>query len=82
MRQPLDDKNENDYRLFVTDKQAPMSLERAVVPDGELSRPDAARLRRVKSSDLLGAKGELVIEHAGREYRLRLTQNGKLILTA
>jgi len=23
----------------------------------------------------------IVIEHAGREYRLRLTSNGKLILT-
>jgi hemin uptake protein HemP len=31
---------------------------------------------------LLGRLGELVIVHNGREYRLRLTQNGKLILTA
>lgn len=31
---------------------------------------------------LLDGSGELLIEHAGREYRLRLTQNGKLILTA
>jgi hemin uptake protein HemP len=37
---------------------------------------------RVSSLALLGARGELVIEHGGREYRLRLTQNGKLILTA
>jgi hemin uptake protein HemP len=37
---------------------------------------------RVTSEALLGAAGELVIIHAGREYRLRLTQNGKLILTA
>ncbi|HEY1327153.1 MAG TPA: hemin uptake protein HemP [Casimicrobiaceae bacterium] len=37
---------------------------------------------RVSSRDLLGASGELVIAHAGREYRLRITQNGKLILTA
>lgn len=34
------------------------------------------------SDRLLGARRELVIEHNGREYRLRLTQNGKLILTA
>ncbi len=34
------------------------------------------------STQLLGARGELVIEHVGRDYRLRLTQNGKLILTA
>lgn len=37
---------------------------------------------RVESSALLGNARELVIEHAGREYRLRVTQNGKLILTA
>ena len=29
-----------------------------------------------------GPNRELVITHNGREYRLRLTQNGKLILTA
>ncbi|HEX9397248.1 MAG TPA: hemin uptake protein HemP [Burkholderiales bacterium] len=34
------------------------------------------------SESLLGGKREVVIEHAGREYRLRLTQYGKLILTA
>ena len=37
---------------------------------------------RVSSETLLGARGELVILHNGREYRLRLTQSGKLILTA
>jgi hemin uptake protein HemP len=37
---------------------------------------------RVLSRHLLGERGELVIEHNGREYRLRLTQSGKLILTA
>jgi len=36
----------------------------------------------VPSQDLLGRKGELIIEHEGRQYRLRRTQNGKLILTA
>ena len=38
--------------------------------------------QRVTSLELLGRRGELIIEHDGREYRLRLTQNGKLILTA
>lgn len=38
--------------------------------------------RRVTSESLLGLSKELVIVHNGREYRLRLTQNGKLILTA
>ena len=37
---------------------------------------------RVMSTELLGERGELIIEHDGREYRLRLTQNRKLILTA
>ena len=37
---------------------------------------------RVRSEALLGKAKELVIVHNGREYRLRLTQNGKLILTA
>jgi len=40
------------------------------------------RQPRTSSQALLGPGGELIIEHGGREYRLRLTQNGKLILTA
>jgi hemin uptake protein HemP len=46
------------------------------------SPPLAPEPRRVSSESLLGTNKELVIVHAGREYRLRLTQNGKLILTA
>ncbi len=46
------------------------------------SRSDQDPLRRVSSAELLGTRGEVVIEHRGREYRLRITQNGKLILTA
>ena len=38
--------------------------------------------RRVPSGALLGAHREVVIVHNGREYRLRLTRNDKLILTA
>lgn len=37
---------------------------------------------RVTSDALLGSRRELLIVHNGREYRLRLTQNEKLILTA
>jgi hemin uptake protein HemP len=57
-----------------------------------LPKPEAAPLtgikvaaalpRRISSESLLGAERELVIVHNGREYRLRLTQLGKLILTA
>jgi hemin uptake protein HemP len=38
--------------------------------------------KRVTSATLLGPDRELIIVHNGREYRLRLTQSGKLILTA
>ena len=38
--------------------------------------------QKVQSEALLGSARELLIVHNGREYRLRLTQNGKLILTA
>ena len=47
---------------------------------GRLSRSDIAI--RTTSEALLGTARELIIEHHGREYRLRLTQQGKLILTA
>ncbi|MCI0655213.1 MAG: hemin uptake protein HemP [Methylococcaceae bacterium] len=33
------------------------------------------------SAELFGAAREVVIEHAGQEYRLRMTRQGKLILT-
>jgi hemin uptake protein HemP len=46
------------------------------------ARPVVKEARRVSSESLLGENKELVILHQGREYRLRLTQNGKLILTA
>jgi hemin uptake protein HemP len=37
--------------------------------------------RRIESKNLLGGSRELVIEHQGSEYHLRLTRNDKLILT-
>ena len=37
---------------------------------------------RIPSDVLLGRAREVVILHNGREYRLRQTQAGKLILTA
>ena len=49
----------------------------ATVPQRSSSVPT-----KVPSEALLGARKELVITHNGREYRLRVTQNGKLILTA
>jgi hemin uptake protein HemP len=40
-----------------------------------------ARDKRIDSSRLLAGSREIVIDHAGQEYRLRLTRNDKLILT-
>lgn len=47
-----------------------------------LNEPPRVQTPRIVSERLLGPNGELLIVHNGREYRLRLTQNGKLILTA
>jgi len=44
--------------------------------------PSQTTPQKMRSETLLGRRNELVIVHNGREYRLRLTQNGKLILTA
>ena len=44
--------------------------------------PPPPKAKRATSRELLGDGDQLVIEHEGREYRLRRTQNGKLILTA
>ena len=51
-------------------------------PRQALESAPAESPARVSSEVLLGPRGELLILHNGREYRLRLTQNGKLILTA
>lgn len=40
-----------------------------------------APLRRTSSQALLQGERELVIQHQGGEYHLRLTRNDKLILT-
>lgn len=40
----------------------------------------STRLPRLSSADLFRTSHELIIEHRGQEYRLRLTRNDKLIL--
>lgn len=42
----------------------------------------AGPVTRIKSQELFSRGREVEIEHAGRIYRLRLTQLNKLILTA
>jgi len=56
--------------------QTAMASGQAVAP-----YPQHASTRRVTSASLLQGQRVIVIEHSGREYRLRLTSNGKLILT-
>jgi hemin uptake protein HemP len=68
--------NENGYHFYMMLAPEKNSKESHEVE--AVSLPE----RRVASERLLGGRGELVIEHNGREYRLRLTQSGKLILTA
>ena len=43
--------------------------------------PASESRKRLRSSDLFGDAQEILIEHADAEYRLRITRQGKLILT-
>ena len=64
-------------RLVPTPPQTPSpDVEPAPTRSGTDAPP------RIESATLFGRARELVILHAGREYHLRVTQNGKLILTA
>jgi hemin uptake protein HemP len=38
-------------------------------------------VRRIPSREILAGGREVIVEHRGNDYRLRLTANGKLILT-
>ncbi|NKE47513.1 hemin uptake protein HemP [Roseomonas frigidaquae] len=46
-----------------------------------ISVPVSQEVAKVQSSDLLKGARELLIQHHGDTYRLRLTSNDKLILT-
>lgn len=55
-------------------------------PTSDLAEPQcerelAAGKLRFNSRLLFGTQNEIVIEHQGDDYRLRITSNGKLILT-
>ena len=38
-------------------------------------------VRRLSVAELLSGDREVILEHSGQDYRLRITANGKLILT-
>ena len=73
----FDSSNENGYHLFM-ESSRPIKLMLNQKPEPTILFQGG----RVMSKQLLGERGELIIEHHGREYRLRRTQSGKLILTA
>ncbi len=50
-------------------------------PDAKPPAAPTGRPRRLKVSELLGGEREAILEHDGQDYRLRITANGKLILT-
>jgi hemin uptake protein HemP len=60
---------------------APMRSFRLLSLKPAASSADAAAARRISSQSLLQGERELVIQHQGSEYHLRLTRNDKLILT-
>lgn len=43
---------------------------------------DTQATRKIASRELFNGAREVMIDHHGRTYFLRITQNGKLILTA
>ena len=59
------------------------------MPAGDEPRPvqtedaqqPARHPRRLKVRELLAGGREAILEHDGQDYRLRITANGKLILT-
>ena len=48
-------------------------------PESPAEPPPPKRV--IRSAELFGEAREIVIRHEGEEYRLRITRNGKLILT-
>ncbi|MEM8794608.1 MAG: hemin uptake protein HemP [Pseudomonadota bacterium] len=55
-------------------------------PDKNKQMPGASALardsvKRLNTRDLIGSGNEVLIEHENVDYRLRITSNGKLILT-
>lgn len=57
--------------IHCTDK----NIEQASIPE----RRDDKRM--IDSRQLFSTRNEIIIEHQGQEYRLRITRNSKLILT-
>jgi hemin uptake protein HemP len=76
---PLALLNENRYRFLMLENEKHAQA-KAAGPRSSGSHESQAV--RVTSRQLLGETGELIIEHKGRSYRLRVTRQGNLMLTA
>jgi len=62
-------------------KQLPDSIKHLDLALSTKQNTGPALRPRLHSAELFGTAREVVIDHAGEEYRLRLTRQGKLILT-
>jgi len=82
----LDASNENDYYLQMTSTRKTAASDAVSQAEGGIAADTGSQrcavAGRISSANLLGTQRELIILHRGREYRLRVTQNDKLILTA
>ncbi len=67
--------------MFQSTHSASAVLHDSVPASSAASHQRPASAQRVESNRLMSGARELVIEHAGQEYRLRVTRNDKLILT-
>jgi hemin uptake protein HemP len=72
-------------RMSVDDHK---SLDRHIGADNHRGGDDGRRAdraqagpRRLSVAELLAGSREAILEHSGQDYRLRITANGKLILT-
>lgn len=50
-------------------------------PNRNPASPPTREPKRVSTEELMGPAREVLIRHAGCDYRLRITRQGKLILT-
>jgi hemin uptake protein HemP len=61
--------------------EPPMRELHTPLPPSSVPLTPSPVLKRLSSEELIGPARELLIRHAGFDYRLRITRQGKLILT-
>lgn len=64
------------------DTKAANPSENATIQETAAEATPVVGAHRISSADLFAGAREIEIEHNGRRYQLRITQTGKLILTA